>query len=357
MRAFKRPILLVVIAILLLPAPPLRAQVPFSLDDCDFTVVGATPASDYGAVWEVRHPDEVFARLKPDLDQGRWGSVATSMADAFRTGETGPTGEVRATFQAQLDAAAAELRAVEGNLEAIRMAQGVDQGRFHIDRHELLLFEATPHEIDLEAIADGSARRDLCWRAMAMQRVLTYYGEEGRDVAVQALRNMLARWDHYNANSYSQYPWELLINGLFTGRGAAETLEDLAPPSMQLVILHPGIALEASGFADGLDELRRLDVLAVEPLGLLFYNERRTSYVGISTVLSIPRDAGAGFGALLHLGRRAQLGFIYRNRESSGRGSGLLFSADLFGLLTGVPQSLREARDRVEMLVRTAAEP
>ncbi len=329
------------------------AQVPFSAQDCDYDAVVAHGPDAYEGAWQDLHPTRVYDRVRPFVDQGEWGAVGAAFAQGFRLSETVPSGPAREVVQAELDAFAAELRAVENEPERIARAQGVDGRRFDIDidpiSFDVTLFPGTTGAVDLGALG-AEARRDVCWRAMAARRVLVRYGEPGRQRAVSALTSMVTLWNRYNETSYSQYPWELWINGLASGPLRVETLADLAPPRTQFVVLHPGVALEAAGFGEGFGDLRRLDVLTFEPVGILRYNDARTSYLGVSALITVPADAGPGLGGLLHFGNRVQIGFVYRDAGDAGRGSGVVLSVDVFKVLAGVPSALERRAEELPVL-------
>lgn len=341
--------------LLVLCAGVAHAQVPFSLQDCVYDEVAKIDLDDLDARWRDLHPDSVYARLEPFMNRGEWGDVGAALAQAFRLSTTVPAGHTREALQAQLDALAAELQVAENEPAYLAVAKGPVLNRFDIDidplSDDVTLLPETPYEVDLNAL-DGAERRDVCWRAMAARRVLVRYGEPGRERAISSLNRMITLWDRYNENSYSQYPWELWINDLASGPLSVETLEDLAPPRTQIVFLHPGVALEAAGFDEGLDELRRLDVLMFEPVGILRYNDTRTSYLGASILVTVPADAGPGIGGLIHFGDRVQVGFVYRDADDTGRGSGLVLSVDVFKLLSGVPSALEQRTEELPALAR-----
>ncbi len=346
-----------VIWILLFAWQSAAAQVPFSADDCDADLLQrevsfdgeARPPEAYGSGWTSLHPNAVFARLREDLDAGRLEAAAAGLQESFRSAAARVPDAEAAVYERHLDSLAAELWAAEQDASLRARGEGVDQRRFSIDNLDGVLFGAYAEPVKLESVSD-TARRALCWNAIAAGKVISHYGREGRDLAVETLRELVGLWDAYNASSYSQYPWEMVANGVVQRRQKVRDLVDLAPPRTQIILLHPGIAVEAAGFANGLDSLRRLDVLLFEPVGLLRYNASRTGYVGASALLTVPAEGGAGVGGLVHFGKRAQIGFVYRH--SRERGSGLVFSLDVLGFLTGTPAALKQARAQVANLIQ-----
>lgn len=173
--------------------------------------------------------------------------------------------------------------------------------------------------------------------------MLVAYGATGRQRAASALDRLIALWGSFNRRGYSQYPWELAINGL-----SRPAPDDLSPPAHQFVFLHPSFGVEVGG---QWDELRRLDVLAVEPLGYLRYNASRTSYVGVSSVVTFPSNASVGVGAVVHLGRVAKLGYVVRRADAAGvHRNGVMMSVDAYRLASGVPSQLRGVVERLRAL-------
>ena len=331
---------------LTLTASAASAQVAFSLDDCDPDEILA--AESYAPEWQDLYPKRVFQSLLPQMDAGEWGAASRALAESFRESGTVPAGGLRETVQRNLDQQAEAFARAQADPTFLASGDGVTPERFRIffsDDGSPLLFSATDDEVDM-ADLDGAVRRDVCWRAFAAHRVGIYSGEEARKGAVAALDRVIGLWTRYNENSYSLYPWELAVNGLLSGPREVTSLADLEPPRTQVVLLHPGIAFEAAGFGNSLDSLRRLDVLTFEPIGILRYNESRTSFIGLSALVTIPADARFGVGGLVHFGEAVQVGVVYRGGES--RGAGIVLTTDVFKLLQGAPSSLRE---RVRSLV------
>lgn len=331
-------------------AARLPAQTPSAVGrDCDPDVVTALDPAAIPAGWADRHPNAVIVSFGPAISGRRWSAVSTALADAFRTSDAAPPGNDRSTFQSQLDAMQQEFAAVEASPDRERLertAAGVRQIRFNLirdpDEDRFALFDR-PARLVFDASTDGAVRRDLCWRAMAAWKLLVLYGDVGRQGAVRTLDRQLVLWDNYNASSYSQYPWELLVNGIGGVRPS-----DLSPPVGQLVLLHPSFGVELTG---RLDSLRRLDVLTLEPLGYLRYNQNRTSYVGLSGVVTFPTSADIGVGAMVHLGRLARVGYVFRRRATTGvRPDGAMMSVDLYGVASGVPGRVRGVLERLRAM-------
>jgi hypothetical protein len=151
------------------------------------------------------------------------------------------------------------------------------------------------------------------------------------------------------AKGYSQFPWELALNGWRDGwrrdrlcsgavrTGACEAAE-LDPVPWQWILLHPSAGLGFSQFG-----LKRFDVSAkakvvldLELLGVVGYTNAYSQYYGggLSLCFADLDFADPLPGLTLHLTRWIHLGYAVSMRKST-RWDGMLFlSADLFGLLS-----------------------
>ena len=292
------------------------------------------------------HPQALRGLVAERVDGGAWSDAAGVLIGVWGTAADVVPEPQRSVMRGQLALMRDELASVEAStdFDAIRStAAGVRLARFQPviadGRAEFFLESGTP--LVIEPAMPQQVVRTLCWTAIAADDLLNRYGGDARARAVSALKSAVRAWDNFNAKGYSQFPWELFING----RGG----DDLAPPSRQIVLLHPSLGIELAGHT--IESLRRLDVLTLEPLGLLFYRDDRAFYFGISSVLSFPSDAGAGAGALLHLGP-AKFGYVFRSSDPGG--SGALLTLDLYQLLANAPAALRSARDRVWDLLQSS---
>lgn len=121
------------------------------------------------------------------------------------------------------------------------------------------------------------------------------------------------------------------------------------PPSSQWVLAHPAIAVETTW--PRTTDLRRLDIITFEPIGYLRYNRDRTSYGGISLLVTLSATADPGYGGLAHIGRLGKIGYVYHPRDDTGAARhGAVFSVDLYKLIGGVPQKLQDAKAHVEAI-------
>lgn len=334
----------IVACALLLPcAAP--AQGPVARD-CDYRVIQRLPWQELDARSRSLHPDSAFVRIGPRMAGNQWVLIVDSIAVEVEGDPTIPAQE-RGIFLDQLRMLRSELRTVaaSGDPAGFRnRGEGVTQVRFRIapapgEAYELFL--DGPEVIDLGAVADSNARRALCWRALTLSRMLSAYGGPGRQIAVAALEASEKRWDNFNEKGYSQYPWELLVNS------ARFSPKSQDPPRQQIIFLHPALSLELiANSLDSLEHLRRMDAITLEPIGYLWYNRSRSTYYGISSLISLPGDGLIGAGAMAHIGTYGKVGVIlWRAKDASGvENRSILVSADLYQFLTGVPARLRQAK-------------
>ncbi|HEU4628721.1 MAG TPA: hypothetical protein VFS08_03220 [Gemmatimonadaceae bacterium] len=337
-------------ALALAPRSAALAQGPVA-QDCDYRVVSAMDTAALGAAARGAHPDVAYAGMLPRIAAGEWLVLADSLV-ADVAAETRIPAPAWETFRRQLQALRDELAFVAASADPARLrtlARGVTLERFRITpptavepESAYVLFVRGPEPIALGALP-GPARRALCWRAMAIGRMLAAYGGLARAEATAALQAAARQWDAYGETGYSQYPWELAINGARFDASA------IAPPRTQLVVLHPALALELSAPAlDELERLERTDAITVEPIGIIRYTASRRMYYGLSALVSLPGDGRVGTGLLAHLGTYGQVGAVlFRARDETGsRGRSVVVSADLYQFLAGMPAAIRDARTR-----------
>ena len=335
------------VAVLLTCSAGAAAQGPVARD-CDYRLVQRLEWQGLDARSRSLHPDSGFVRMAPRMAENQWSFLAESIAVEVESDPFIPADQ-RQLFLGQLATLQGELRAIAASGDPDRFrnrGEGVTQARFRIasapgEVYEL--FVDGPETIDLASIMDSSARRALCWRALALSRMLSAYGGPGRKLAVDALEASEQRWDNYTRKGYSQFPWELLINS----SRFRPTEQD--PPRRQIVLLHPALSLElVAPSLDSLAHLRRLDAISIEPFGYLWYNRSRSMYYGMSSLVSLPSDGLIGLGAMAHIGTYGKLGVIlWRAEDAVGsENRSVVVSADLYQFLTGVPQRLRDAKVR-----------
>lgn len=304
--------------------------------DCDSDLVAALAPAAAGSAWAGFLPDSTIDALAPDMLQRRWGAVLDSLAARLDRMPGLATG-ARDTVRAELLHLAPRL--VAGGDRAAPAAHWNLVGNAYSGTYEL--FRGTPQVILLDDSVPADTRRAVCWTAIAVRRVLTTFNEPAlRDVATR-LRELSDRWDRFGASSYSQYPWELWINGKVARAGS-----DLEPPLHQLVVLHPAPAMELTG--GRYPDWHAADVAIVELLGILRYDRSRSSFAGASGVAELSRGDRVGYGVVVHAGRVLQVGYVRRSGGGGARrGGAIIVGADLMRLLTGPPRLVGEGKRRL----------
>jgi hypothetical protein len=339
MRASNRRSLLACIAIALAAA---TAEAQTLETYCSVDAANEAPTSD------VLHPALVYASFSAEIDRNEWGRIARTLEEDFRRSASAIPADMRMKFQAQLTVFADEMEAVENSpnaAEAVAKAQGVRQVRFTINTNVneggFYVFGGMPDRIDFPPGTPLPIARDICYRAHAAQKLLVRYGQAGRERAANALGYYVSLWDNYNRRGYSQYPWELYLNGLWTINPAT-----FLPPASQWVLGHPAVAIEMTWPRSS--DLRRLDIVTFEPIGYIHYNRARTSYGGASFLVTLSATANPGYGVLAHVGRLGKVGYVYHPHDVANAHHGAVFSIDLYKIIGGVPQKLQDAKARVE---------
>jgi hypothetical protein len=335
-------VLLIVAAAALMLASTARAQSPQQF--CDVTVANAPANTD------PLHPSAVYAGFEGQIGRNEWGQIARTIEGDFRQSAAPIPAQDRDSFTRQLQAFAAEMTAIEQSpsvADIVARAQKANQIRFTVGTDPVnggyVIFNGTPDRITIAANAPDAVAKDLCYRAHAAQKVLVRFGQSGRQRVVNALGHYVTLWDNYNSKGYSQYPWELYLNGLWSVRTGTFT-----PPASQWVVAHPAVAVEVAWPRS--QDMRRLDIITFEPIGYLRYREDRTSYGGLSLLVTLSASADPGYGVLGHIGRIGKVGWVYHPRQEDGSRHGAVFSVDLYKIIGGVPQKLQDAKARVEAL-------
>ena len=337
---------------LLLTVPAAAAGQGEVAQDCDYRIVRQVDWAGLGPQDRSLFPDSAFVWMSERMAANQWIALTDSIIDDVENDFSLPAAE-RRIFLEQLQSLRGELRAVDasGDAEGFRnRGEGVSQSRFRIASAPGEVYElfVDGTSIDLATVANSAARRALCWRALTLSRMLSAYGGPGRRLAVQALEASAERWDNYNSKGYSQFPWELALNS------ARFSPTSQNPPRHQLVFLHPSISLElVAPSLDSLEYLRRLDAITVEPIGFLIYNNSRSFYYGLSSLVSLPGDGRVGAGLMAHIGTYGKVGAVLWRADGpdGSEDRSLIVSADLYQFLTSVPGRLREAKARALQLV------
>lgn len=124
-------------------------------------------------------------------------------------------------------------------------------------------------------------------------------------LSVNELSAIVGQWDNFHKHGYSQYPWEVWLNGLWR----ADT--DIRPPRFQVVVAHPTLGMQASGPMRDL-MVGNLGPL-VETVGALVYTTSRSYYFGANQIVMLSGDRPPGYGFNLHVGRLVSAGYVWRS--------------------------------------------
>ncbi len=185
--------------------------------------------------------------------------------------------------------------------------------------------------------------------AHLIERVLTYYAAPIIDMNYREALKRDKQWDAYFDEALFQYPWELVINGLWLNKhdprprdAAGNPLGFLTPPSAQWIVFHPNVGFEyLGGAADG-NQFE--PTVFVELVG---YNRWRWSAagelenaLGLSLITSYSDRAGAddlAYGVMLHYHNSWSLAVTRHDEET-----GVLLSADLAQYVSSTSEKARK---------------
>lgn len=320
-----------------------RAQSPLELD-CRPGRVADLTAEQIGSEWERYHPRLVLGRLGPIITLGDYGEVMDSVLANARLalGAVTDTSLLR-RYRVRLGALEqgfTAMLALPTQQQPRHMADVVQPSLFEPiaspARPAYRIFAGTPDEMVVTASMPRDERRALCWPAITIHRLLTLYQAPVRERTVRTLEALAARWDNYIEHGYSQFPWELVVNGRNLSGG-------YEPPGRQFILLHPSIGVEANGTI--WKELQRVDVAVLEAVGAIFYNRDHTRYAGVSGVISLPANRNVAGGVYAHLWfPQAKLGHLWRSDPDPRRRRSVLISVDLYDFFDGIPDRIREAK-------------
>jgi hypothetical protein len=356
MNAFRNPAARVLAVAVIAPCVA-AAQGPVARD-CEATIVDGLDLGSVSTQWQARLPRNAYEGMRDRISRDQWIELADSVVLDFDDAAVSVPEGARQAFITNLRRTRDEIAFVERQPNAVslrRTARIVRQDRFRIERSTnpntpdvYHLFRGTPDSTVIDAGMDSLARRALCWRALSVRRMLTAYGALARQEAVKALHEAARNWDNYGERGYSQYPWELAINGLWFDAAS------INPPRWQLIVAHPALSLEFRTRDLHLDELVRSNTVTLEPIGFIRYSSTFVNYVGVSALLSLPSEERVGAGVLAHIGTYGKIGYVFwRSRDETGRRDpALIISADLYQFLAAMPTRLRSEKERALRLVR-----
>ena len=341
-------------ALTLVPLARIEAQSPVELD-CVRELVEARPDAELGS-WKGFRPSDVARRLTAVRRADRWAGLVDSLRVIYLPS---PPGNGKAPGASLAGLSAQQVSALDAELDSLDMEltagehdrQALLRGRVTSKRFDLAFNPATldtytlfrgrrTTQIRIDADLPENTRRTLCWAAIAAADLATFFGEGARDLLARALAQRVERWDRFTKQGYSMLPHELLINGRLPR-------PDLEPPRTQLVVLHPSAGTQVIGKGFGpINAMRRQDVLALEPFGVLRYEREFRWYGGASWVIAFPTSGGASNGIMLHLGSLGRAAYVWRAVDADGaRRNGVLLSLDLYRYLIGVPDVWKRAKE------------
>lgn len=194
------------------------------------------------------------------------------------------------------------------------------------------------------------AARQILRLVRLTERSLSYHARPIIDAHYADAQRRDRQWDAYFDEALFQYPWELMINGVWLQRHDERPRDEhgnrlgfLAAPTSQWILFHPNVAMEyVSSAADG-QQLK--PALYVELFG---YNHWRWSEpgtmrnaLGWSLLASYADRAAADdwrYGVMLHYGNRFDIGITY-DSESKG---GVLVSMDFAQALADINTTARK---------------
>lgn len=225
------------------------------------------------------------------------------------------------------------------------------EGAPHIDisLHRGFLDEACV-ERDSALCADTyAASQQIVRDARLIERTLTYYAAPIIDMNYREALKRDKQWDAYFDEALFQYPWELVLNGLWINKhdprprdAAGNPLGFLPPPSAQWIVFHPNVGFEYLGSAADGNQFE--PTVFVELIG---YNRWRWSAageienaLGISLITNYSDRAGAddvGYGVMLHYRNSWSLAVTRHDEET-----GVLLSADLAQYVSGASDKARK---------------
>lgn len=336
------------VATLALLAPAGAAAQADIMRECQADVVWEQDFEALAHPWAVLHPRASYARAMEELARtGRWDAAADQLIRSFDLLAEHATlaDSARRIVRGQLEEMRADLRGRAGS--AAGLANVGRFGSFLTPAAAEFTFGGNDVVLDVTRDEPVETIRAVCWTAIAAEALLSFANRNARGAVLQGLHRAVAAWDAFNSAGYAQYPWEVLINPPPDG---------LMPPRWQVILMHPGVALELEGVRD-LRTSRRLDTILIEPVGLLWYTEARTFYLGTSLVASMPGGESPGLGPMAHIGPFLKAGYVFRfDTAAEPDRDGLVLTVDLLQLVTGAPAAYERARNQAAELLAAAVE-
>lgn len=315
--------------------------------NCEPGIVRQLTSDAVGRSWAPHLPEAVLAAHAAEISRGDYvAAISAVVGDADsvarRAGVPAATWDI---VSARFDSLVRYMREFATVAEARQprfLADSVRPSDFQLNQSPLTgnytLFSGTPSQVVVSSATAVDVQRALCWPVIALDHILTVVGQRWRAETVANLTALANRWDNFLGNGYSQFPWELALNSALWKARSYE------PPAVQWIVLHPSLGAELSG--GSVKEIRGLESLVVEGLGVLRYNRNHTRYVGVAAVTTFANDANATIGIYAHLWfPQLSAGYVWRSDPTHDRPQGVVLSLDLYRFLARVPTELKDARD------------
>jgi hypothetical protein len=277
-------------------------------------------------------PRAFRARTQPLHDGRRFAALADSIRARFqaRAGPLGPT--ERAAILARIEALAAAMGRADviaaDEFELLSREDRPDEGGSYV------LFADSPDSVVVSLATPAAARRAVCWTAHEARDLATGYNLPRRQELLGILEARVRRWESFHDVGYSMFLTELLVNSWI-----GFPREPLEPPRQQWILLHPSAGVEVPlpirKSVDG------TDALLLEGVGVVRYNEARTTYLGLSAAAVFVERTRPAYGVVAHVGRYGHVGYLLRRRDRDA----LVLSVDLYKTVSTLPSSWRGAFD------------
>lgn len=163
---------------------------------------------------------------------------------------------------------------------------------------------------------------------LIMQAVLEPLVHESLEKVHALADRRLKQWDAYFNQSIPQWPWELaLVNGPIYGRSIRNEKGLAEPPTWQVIVLHPDVAME---YVEAAEDGSQFQAAAmVEILGINLWSWDAQGDQKGPWGLSFPVGAGVvatftdrqgvediGYGGILHINHIYNLGVTVRDSET-----------------------------------------
>jgi hypothetical protein len=271
-----------------------------------------------GVAWLGWRRDQVIKRLQPLRLAGHWSAAVDTLTSFFVSHSGGVSDSSRVRVLRQLGALRSEAWAFENGYAA---APRVSLRRFSIDFEDedhFVVFEDPADAVDVRTRDGIPNARAVCWTVLAAKDLAWAMTSDERRKALVYAQARVARWDNLRTKGYTQFPLEMLVNGLMH-EGMRARKHDLEPVPWQVVLMHPSVGTQMIVDRRNLkrtDDWRRQDVGVVELAGLLVYRDQFKKYCGASWVATFPSNDSPGMGVLVHLGKNLEVGPVWKRGAS-----------------------------------------